>query len=147
MRRDGKGLWSGIGAALVGLLVMGGTARAATCQMSFQMKGWAAFYEKADGHGVVTCDNGQQAYVKLEGRGGGLSAGKWEIRDGRGTFSGVSDINEVFGDYASTNASASAGPGGGVRAMTKGNVSLAISGKGSGVDLSAGFGRFRVRPE
>lgn len=147
MRRAWSVPASGLGAALLAFVMLGGTARAATCTMSFDMKGWAAFYEKADGQGFVSCDNGQSAHVRLEGRGGGLAAGKWEIIDGRGTFSGVRDITEVFGDYASTNASAGAGAAAGVRAMTKGGVSLALSGKGRGVDLSAGFGRFRVKPD
>lgn len=147
MRRSWRELAIGLGGALLALGGMGGTARATTCTMSFDMKGWAAFYEKSDGHGLVTCDNGQSAPVRLEGRGGGLAAGKWEISDGRGTFSGARDITDVFGDYASTNASAGAGPAAGVRAMTKGHVSLSLAGKGRGVDLSAGFGRFRVKPD
>src|SRR5436190_14043293 len=34
--------------------------------------------------GMIHCDNGQKATVRLSVRGGGLTAGKTEIRDGMG---------------------------------------------------------------
>lgn len=130
--------------ALLAAPLLGGAAHAATCEMRFDMKGWAAFYQKSDGSGVVTCSNGQTAAVRLSGRGGGIAAGKWRVTDGVGRFSGVTDIRDVFGDYAATNAGAGMGPRAGAQAMTKGPVSLSLKGTGKGVDLSAGFGRMRI---
>ena len=64
------------------------------------MSGWSAFYKRASGTGTVTCNNGQTANVKLEARGGGLTAGKSSIENGTGEFSNVKNIEEIFGSYA-----------------------------------------------
>ena len=85
--------------ALVGSFNLGGTAQAADleCKLKFTMSGWSAFYKCADGTGTITCNNGQSMAVKLAARGGGLTAGKSTIRDGRGEFAGVHNIDEVLG--------------------------------------------------
>src|SRR6188768_2880696 len=62
------------------------------CTMKFSMKGWSAIYKRASGTGTVTCTNGQTANVKLEARGGGITAGKSSIENGHGEFSAVKDI-------------------------------------------------------
>jgi hypothetical protein len=116
------------------------------CRMSFSLKEWAAIYKKADGAGVITCDNGQRADVKIEARGGGLSAGKGEIRDGHGKFSEVADIKELFGNYAQAEAGAGAVKNAEATAMTKGSVSLGLDGKGTGWELGISFGRFAIIP-
>ena len=56
------------------------------CKMAFNLKTWSAGYKSGKGEGVITCDNGETAKVKLKLRGGGLTAGKGEIREGKGTF-------------------------------------------------------------
>ena len=77
--------------------------------------------------------------AKLDAR-----VGKGEIRDGVGKFSDVADISQIFGTYAEANASAGAGNSAGARAMTKGEVSLALTGKGTGVELGISFGKFII---
>jgi major membrane immunogen (membrane-anchored lipoprotein) len=114
------------------------------CQMRYTMKEWSVFYKQGKGQGTVTCDNGQTADVTLEAKGGGLTAGKGEIRDGLGKFSDVADINELFGTYASANASAGAGNSAAATAMTKGEVSLALNGKGTGIEVGVSFGKFTI---
>ncbi len=74
------------------------------CKMKFSMSGWSAFYKRADGTGTVTCNNGQTANVKLEARGGGLTAGKSSIENGTGEFSNVKNIDEIFGKYVNAEA-------------------------------------------
>jgi hypothetical protein len=117
-----------------------------TCHMNYDLKGWSLAIKSAHGEGTVTCDNGQQADVKITAKGAGLSAGKYEIRDGHGKFSQVSDISELFGSYAAASASAGVEKEAGGLAMTKGNVSLAIAGKGTGFDLSVAVERFTLTP-
>ena len=100
-------------ALVAGLLAASfvGHARSAAkvdCKMKFTMSGWSAFYKRADGTGTVTCNNGQTASVKLEARGGGLTAGKSTIENGNGEFSNVKNIDEIFGSYASAEAHAGA---------------------------------------
>jgi hypothetical protein len=115
------------------------------CEMKFTMKGWSAFYKRSSGTGTVTCDNGQSASVRLEARGGGLTAGKSSIENGHGEFSAVKNIDEIFGAYAEAQAHAGAVKSSGARAMTKGEVSLALNGTGRGWDLGVAFGKFTIK--
>jgi hypothetical protein len=119
-------------------------AAGTTRKMRFTLKGWSAFYKVAHGQGTITCDNGQKAKVTLEGKGGGVTAGKSEIRDGLGKFNEVADISELFGTYVQAGATAGAVKAAGATAMTKGEVSLALSGKGSGFELGFAFGKFII---
>ena len=115
------------------------------CKMKFTMSGWSALYKRASGTGVVTCNNGQSANVRLEARGGGLTAGKSSIENGTGEFSNVKNIDEIFGKYANAEASAGAVKSSGAQAMTKGEVSLALAGTGRGWDLGISFGKFEIK--
>jgi hypothetical protein len=114
------------------------------CQMRFSLAGWSAFYKTASGDGTITCDNGQKIKVHIRAKGGGLTFGKSEIHDGLGKFSEVYDIDQVLGTYASAGAHAGAGNSAEAQALTKGPVSLALSGKGSGWDLGVAFGKFTI---
>jgi hypothetical protein len=114
------------------------------CKLTFNMAGWSVFYKTSSGSGVVKCSNGQSARVKLEARGGGLTVGKSEIENGRGDFSPVAGIGEVFGVYVSAEAHAGAVKSVKAQAMTKGAVSLALAGNGRGFDLGIAFGSLSV---
>lgn len=114
------------------------------CEMSFRLSGWSAFYKQMNGEGTVRCDNGQSMRVTLSARGGGLTFGKSTIENGRGEFSGVRDIGEVLGSYASAEAHAGAVKSTRAQVVTKGEVSLALSGTGRGWDLGVAFGSFTI---
>jgi hypothetical protein len=114
------------------------------CEMTFSMKGWSAFYKTASGSGTVKCNNGQSSEVKLRAKGGGLTVGKSSIEDGHGEFSAVQTIDEIFGSYASAEAHAGAVKSAKAQVMTKGEVSLALSGKGRGWDLGVAFGKLTI---
>jgi hypothetical protein len=114
------------------------------CDMTFTLDSWSAFYKAGDGSGIVRCDNGQQARVRLESRGGGLSFGRSKIVGGAGDFSPIADISEIYGNYATAEAHAGMGVSSGAQVVTKGSVSLALSGTGNGVDLGFAFGRFTI---
>ncbi len=116
------------------------------CQLRYELRSWAVFYKEARGSGSVRCSNGQRASVRLEAYGGGLALGSSEIVDGRGRFSRLRDIGEVFGVYARAEAGAGAGEAAGAQVMTKGDVSLALHGTGRGVELGFSFGSFRIAP-
>jgi hypothetical protein len=133
--------------ALSAGLVAGSPARAAkttVCEMRFTMAGWSAFYKTASGNGTITCDNGQSAKVHLSAKGGGLTAGRYRIDDGYGKFSDVADISELFGTYAQGGAEAGAGKSSTAQVVTKGEVSLALAGSGTGVNLGVSFGKFTI---
>ncbi|WP_114241367.1 hypothetical protein [Dyella sp. C9] len=114
------------------------------CKMTFRLAGWSVFYQTATGSGTVRCSNGQSMNVHLRVKGGGITFGKSQIDDGVGKFSGVSSISEIKGHYADGGVHAGASKSAGARVMTKGNVSLALSGTGKGWDLGVAFGAFII---
>ncbi|MCK6554640.1 hypothetical protein L6Q96_08695 [Candidatus Binatia bacterium] len=143
-----NGRWVG-GAAMLGVAVVCGFAPAAlgamtTCRMDFSLEGWSAFYESASGRGTITCDNGQSARVDIRAKGGGLTVGKMNVVDGHGRFSQVSDIRDLFGSYATMEADAGMVKSASAQVVTKGTVSLALSGKGQGIELGVSFGEFVI---
>ena len=115
------------------------------CKMTYSLSGWSAVYSTASGSGTITCDNSQLAHVSLRAKGGGLTAGRSKINNGHGTFSEVADISELFGSYASAEAHAGVVESGAAQVVTKGNVSLAFSGTGQGIDLGVTFGEFVIQ--
>jgi len=114
------------------------------CRMTFNLKGWSAFYKTAKGDGTITCSNGQSAKVKIRATGGGITFGKSEIVGGTGKFSGARSLDELLGSYAQSEAHAGAGKSADAQAMTKGEVSLALAGTGRGVDIGFAFGKFTI---
>ncbi|GAA4853268.1 hypothetical protein [Luteimonas vadosa] len=115
-----------------------------TCKMRYSLTGWSVFYKRASGTGTVSCSNGQRMAVRLTARGGGPTVGKYTIPNGFGEFAGVTTIRDVLGTYASAGADAAAGKAATAQAMTKGDVSLALSGKGEGWNLGVAFTGFTI---
>lgn len=138
--------WAGVlGLACAGLLpAMPVRAGEISCKMSFQLSGWSLFYKTASGSGTVRCSNGQTLHVRLRAKGGGLTFGKTRVSNGIGKFSGVSSVREVLGRYANAEAHAGAERSADAQVLTKGNVSLALSGKGEGWNLGVAFGAFII---
>ncbi|TAN03799.1 MAG: hypothetical protein EPN36_11695 [Rhodanobacteraceae bacterium] len=139
-----------LGAALLGTssLAAVGTASAAQpdldCKLTFSLKGWSAIYEHADGAGMVTCANGESMPVHIRVRGGGLTAGKWRIDDGKGKFTDVYRISDVLGGYAAASANAGVVKSGTAQVLTKGTVSLALAGDGQGVNIGIAGTKFTI---
>jgi hypothetical protein len=119
-------------------------AASVDCTMSFTMKGWSAFYKTASGSGTIKCSNGQSMNVKLSAKGGGLTVGKSTIENGHGEFSAVGNISELLGSYVAAEAHAGAVKSAKAQVMTKGEVSLALSGTGRGWDLGIAFGKLTI---
>jgi len=119
-------------------------AQATDCTMKFSLTSWSIFYKTSKGSGTITCGNGQTARVSLAGKGGGLTAGRSKVNDGFGKFSEVGDIRDLFGTYVAGGASAGAGKSSEAQVVTKGEVSLALAGNGTGVELGVSFGKFVI---
>ncbi len=115
------------------------------CSMDFALTGWSLIYKHADGNGVVRCENGKSMPVTITVTGGGLTAGKWHVDDGSGTFSDVHEISDVLGSYAAGSAHAGVVGSGSVQALTKGDVSLVLAGTGEGVDLGVDVSKFTIK--
>ena len=133
-------------AAAAALLLAAAPASASDidCKLSFDLSGWSVFYKTSSGTGVVTCDNGQRLAVRISTKGGGISFGKSRIENGTGEFSGVDDIRDVLGSYATAEAHAGAVKSSKAQVMTKGEVSLALAGTGKGWDIGFAFGKFVI---
>jgi len=132
-----------LAALLVGPI---GIAQAANthCTLHYNMSGGGAFYKHSTGSGEISCDNGQHLSVSIESKGGGLTFGHSAITDGVGKFSPVSDVHDLIGGYATAEANAGAGEASKAQVVTKGAISLALTGKGSGHTLGVSFGSFII---
>lgn len=131
--------------ASLAILLLSSPARAdATldCKLDFSMEGWSAFYKTADGEGVVVCNDGSRLPVSIRTRGGGITFGKSRIEAGHGEFTGLYNIRDVLGGYAAAEAHAGAGRSTKAQVVTKGSVSLALTGKGTGWDIGVSIGSF-----
>ena len=117
------------------------------CDLTYSLSGWSILYKHAEGTGMVTCDNGQSARVKIAVVGGGLTAGKYHIDNGKGEISKVHGIDEVFGDYAQAGAEAGVVKSSTAQVLTKGTTSLALAGTGQGVNLGISVGKFTITSE
>ena len=137
-----------LAAGLLTLSIGASPANAAdlSCKLNFEMHGWSAIYKTAEGTGTVTCNNGSSVKVSLESKGLGLTAGKSSIDAGKGSFAGVKNIHDVFGQYAAADASAGAVKSSDAQVLTKGEVSLALSGTGRGWDLGVSIADFAIKP-
>ncbi|MFL6591853.1 MAG: hypothetical protein ACJ8GK_03990 [Luteimonas sp.] len=120
------------------------SAAEAHCTLHYNMAGGGAFYKHSTGTGEITCDNGQRLAVSIESKGGGLTFGHSEIKDGVGKFSPVADVHELIGGYATAEADAGAGDASKAQVVTKGSISLALTGTGSGHTLGVSFGSFII---
>lgn len=129
--------------ALTGLGASEARADGLKCTMVFTMKGWSAFYARSSGEGTIRCSDGRSMRVRLIAKGGGPTVGK-SVESGRGEFSPVASLTELLGSYAEAQAHAGAVNSGQVQVMTKGPVSLALSGKGHGWDLGVTFGELKI---
>ncbi len=130
------------GALLVALAWLPAQAAQTRCTLSYDMAGGGVFYKHSTGDGVIRCDNGQTLKVAIEAKGGGLTFGHSEIKDGIGKFSPVNDVHDLIGGYATAEANAGAGAASKAQVVTKGSISLALTGKGTGHTLGVSFGSF-----
>ncbi len=126
---------SGIGSAAEGDL---------RCSLNFTSKQWSALYASAVGEGTVTCKDGSSMPVAISAKGVGITAGKWKITEGKGTFTHVSKIEDVLGNYLAVSGDVGVSKAGTAQALTKGKVSLALAGKGEGFDVGIAISAFKI---
>jgi hypothetical protein len=131
-------------AALLLAAIPAAQAAETHCTLHYNMAGGGAFYKHSTGSVQISCDYGQHLAVTIESKGGGLTFGHSEIKDGVGKFSPVSDVHDLIGGYATAEANAGSGEASKAQVVTKGGISLALTGKGSGHTLGVSFGSFII---
>lgn len=114
------------------------------CTLEFTSTEWSAVYASTIGRGTVDCKDGASMQVSIEAKGLGLTAGKWKITSGKGTFTHVRKIDDVLGSYVAVSGDIGVGKAGTARVLSKGSVSLALAGKGEGFDLGVAISSFRI---
>lgn len=131
------------------LLALGSTTSAAAmleCRFTYDLKGWSAVFKTARGTGEINCSNGQSASVDIVTYGGGVTFGTSTVVGGKGHFSQVEKISDLYGTYVEAMAHAGAGGSTDARAMFKGSVRLSLAGRGQGFNVGFAFGSFRIKP-
>ena len=139
--------WVAAGCATLFLAMPAGSAEMTKCRLKYHVKGWSFIYKYTQGSGRITCSNGQSANVRITTNGGGPTVGTHKVIDGKGVFSQVHDISDLYGTYAEIDAHAGAGGAADARAMLKGNVNLSLAGLGQGINLGIALGAFNIAPQ
>jgi hypothetical protein len=116
-----------------------------SCTMTYTLSGFSLVYKQYDGTGNISCSNGQHAQVTLASKSIGFTIGKSEI-DGTGVFSAVKNINEIYGSYMALEGHAGATKSVDAQVLTQGEISLALSGKGRGIDIGVTLGELTISP-
>ncbi len=114
------------------------------CKLKFNLSGWSLIYKHTSGTGVVSCADGKVMRVHVRAKALGLTAGKWKIDHGHGSFTDVHRITDVLGDYVQASANAGVVKSGVAQVLTKGPVSLALAGDGRGVNIGVDIGKFTI---
>lgn len=118
---------------------------AITCTMTYKLKGWSFAYKQYDGTGEVSCNNGERASVILKSKSLGFSIGVSEI-EGTGQFTELKRLSEIYGTFASLEGHAGVTKSAAGQVLTRGIISLALSGEGRGIDIGVTLGGLTILP-
>ncbi len=133
-------------AAILGLTSAAASAESLTsCTMTYKLSGWSFVYKQYDGIGNISCGNGQRAQVALASKSVGFTIGKSEI-EGTGVFSEVKNLNEIYGSFVALEGHAGATKSIDGQVLTRGEISLLLSGKGRGIDIGVTLGALKISP-
>lgn len=136
MKNTASQLFAGTALAVASMILSAAESRL-DCSLRFTAMQWSPQQAAATGAGMVTCTNGSAMSVMVGASGPGIAAGRWGISDGSGTFGHVARIEDVLGSYAAIKGDIGVSAAGTVQALTNGELSLRLSGKGPG--FSAGI--------
>ncbi|MBD9356701.1 hypothetical protein [Methylomonas albis] len=114
-----------------------------SCTMTYKLSGWSFVYKQYDGLGNISCSNGQRAQVALASKSIGFTIGKSEI-EGTGVFSEVRNLNEIYGSFVAFEGHAGATKSIDGQLLTRGEISLALSGNGRGIDIGVTLGALTI---
>lgn len=116
-----------------------------SCTMTYKLSGFSFVYKQYDGIGNISCSNGQRAQVALASKSIGFTIGKSEI-EGTGVFSDVRNLNEIYGSFVALEGHAGTVKSVDGQLLTRGEISLVLSGKGRGIDIGVTLGALTISP-
>lgn len=116
-----------------------------SCSITYNLSGWSALYQSYKGTGIVTCTNGQSAHVSLAQYGGGLTFGVLDIEQAKGKFSGIKDIQDIYGTYFFMDVHAGFARAADAQALLKGYIAFGGAGTGGGYTLGVALGGLTIR--
>ena len=116
-----------------------------SCTMTYKLSGMSLVFKLYEGKGNISCSNGQRAPVELSSKSIGFTIGKSEI-EGTATFTSVKNLNELYGSYLSLEGHAGATQSFDGQVLTRGEISLVLSGKGRGLDIGVTLGELSISP-
>lgn len=119
-------------------------AQAETCDITYTLKGWAAFYKTYKGTGTVTCPSGKSTPVKLSLQAGGFTFGAYEVTAGKGKVRGVGKLEDIYGSSFMMDGDAGFIKSVEGRWAPRGSRTVTLSGKGKGYDLGWSMGVLRI---
>ncbi|MCK4840991.1 MAG: hypothetical protein KAT04_03800 [Methylococcales bacterium] len=128
------------------LMSFSSISMAQKCTIKYNFKGWSVFYKTYKGTGTVHCANARSTRVSLSLKGGGFTFGVSEITNGKGTMTGILNIQDIYGTYFAMDGHAGFIKSIEGRMMIKGNNFLSLHGKGEGFDLGFSFGALTIMP-
>lgn len=125
------------------LLAQFGKKKLGTCSMTYKLEGFSLAYRQYDGTGEVTCVNGEKASVKLSSKSIGFTIGYSEI-EGEGYFTEVKSIDEILGNYISLGNHFGFSRSVDRQVLTRGEISLVLTGRGHGFDIGFTIGDLSI---
>lgn len=134
--------------SIAAALAVGGFATEARaemkCRLTFSLTGWAALAQHADGTGTVFCADGASVPVLIGVMGRATTAGTYRIDNGKGRFTDVHSMEDVYGTYIHTEADAVEVESLDDDVLTNGEVSLVLAPVGGPVSLGASVDVFVI---
>lgn len=132
--------------SLVLLTPFSSGAATKSCSIRYNLTGWSFFYKAYKGSGTVHCTNGQSRRVSLTLHGGGLTLGVGEIQKGIGKFSGIKNLQDIYGTYFTVDVHAGFARSAEARALVKGYIAGGGVGTGGGYNLGFALSGLTIRP-
>ena len=71
-------LGAGLALALFGATQAQAASANLDCKLQFSLTGWSLIFKHAEGHGTVSCENGESMAVDISAKGGGITVGSQE---------------------------------------------------------------------
>lgn len=114
------------------------------CTLRFTARQWSPLRGAVTGTGMLMCTDGSAVPVIVDASGPGITAERWNITDGWGVFDHVTRMEDALGRYTAIEGDIGVSAAGTVQTLTKGKLSLGLSGKGKGFVAGIAIRNFSI---